>query len=50
MPITKPGLAGFAELPDGGGSIGFRTSSTNGPPTIDIRIPSLGIRELKFIP
>jgi len=48
--ITKPGLAGFAELPDGGGSIGFRTSSTSGPPTIDVRIPSLGIREIKFIP
>jgi hypothetical protein len=49
-PISKPGLAGFAELPGGGGTIGFRTTSTSGPPTIDVRIPGLGIREIKFVP
>jgi len=49
-PVSKPGLAGFAELPGGGGTIGFRTVSTSGPPTIDVRVPGLGIREIKFIP
>jgi hypothetical protein len=47
--VSKPGLAGFAEIP-GGGSIGLRPVSTSGPPTIDVRIPGLGIREIKFVP
>jgi len=49
-PLTKQGLTGFARLPEGGGTISFRTVSSSGPPTIDVRIPGLGIREIKFVP
>lgn len=48
--LSKEGLAGFAKLPGEGGTIGLRSVSTSGPPTIDVRIPGLGIREIKFIP
>ena len=34
-------------LPDGS-IIGIRPTSKSGPPTIDIKIPGLGVRELKF--
>jgi hypothetical protein len=34
-------------LPDGG-TIGYRSTSTSGPPTIDVAIDGLGIREIKF--
>jgi hypothetical protein len=34
----------------GGGSVGFRPVSTSGPPTIDVTVRGLGIREIKFIP
>ena len=33
----------------GGGQVGFRPVSTSGPPTIDVRIKGLGIREIKFL-
>ncbi|MDC0711101.1 hypothetical protein POL68_21710 [Stigmatella sp. ncwal1] len=33
-----------------GGTVGLRPVSTSGPPTIDVRIPGIGIREIKFIP
>jgi hypothetical protein len=34
----------------GGGQVGFRPSSASGPPTIDVTIEGLGIREIKFLP
>jgi hypothetical protein len=34
----------------GGGQVGFRPTSTSGPPTIDVNIEGLGIREIKFLP
>jgi len=33
----------------GGGQVGFRATSTSGPPTIDVRIEGLGVREIKFL-
>jgi hypothetical protein len=36
------------DLPEGGGFIGLRLTSKSGPPTIDINIPGVGVRELKF--
>jgi hypothetical protein len=44
---TYPGT--LFRLP-GGGTIGLRPVSTSGPPTIDVRVPGIGIREIKFIP
>jgi len=44
---TYPGK--LVRLTDGG-KIGFRPTSTSGPPTIDVFIEGLGIREIKFIP
>lgn len=45
---TYPGQ--LVELP-GGGRIGFRPTSTSGPPTIDVMgVEGLGVREIKFIP
>jgi hypothetical protein len=35
---------------EGGGRIGLRLASKSGPPTIDVRIPGVSIREIKFIP
>jgi RHS repeat-associated protein len=42
---TYPGT--LVEVP-GGGTVGIRATSTSGPPTIDVRIPGIGIREIKF--
>ncbi|MFB1484325.1 RHS repeat-associated core domain-containing protein [Corallococcus sp. RDP092CA] len=39
----------LVRLPDGG-TVGFRPVSTSGPPTIDVTVKGLGIREIKFIP
>lgn len=47
MGTTYPGA--LVRLP-GGGTIGLRSVSTSGPPTIDVRVPGIGIREIKFIP
>jgi hypothetical protein len=44
---TYPGT--LVRLGDGG-TIGFRPISTSGPPTIDVSVKGLGIREIKFIP
>jgi hypothetical protein len=47
--ITPPGHPGqIIELPEGGGYLSFRPSSKSGPPTVDVNIPGIGIRELKF--
>ncbi len=42
---TYPGTA--AELP-GGGFIGLRPESKSEPATIDVNVPGLGVREIKF--
>jgi hypothetical protein len=34
----------------GSGTVGFRPVSTSGPPTIDVKVNGLGIREIKFLP
>lgn len=34
----------------GGGQVGYRSTSRSGPPTIDVVIEGLGIREIKFLP
>ena len=39
----------LVKLP-GGGQVGFRPVSTSGPPTINVDVAGLGIREIKFIP
>jgi hypothetical protein len=44
---TYPGT--LVRLPTGG-TVGLRPVSTSGPPTIDVRIPGIGIREIKFVP
>jgi RHS repeat-associated protein len=33
-----------------GGTVGFRETSTSGPPTLDVRIQGVKTREVKFIP
>jgi hypothetical protein len=43
--VTGKGVV--ASVP-GGGNIGFRPSSKSGPPTIDINIPGIDIRKIKF--
>ncbi len=48
-PITKPGVTSFFRIPGGGGSVGFRSISGSGLPTLDVRIPGLRIREIKFL-
>ncbi len=47
--ITPPGHPGMVvELP-GGGVVGYRPTSTSGPPTIDVNIPSIpGVDKIKF--
>jgi hypothetical protein len=46
--ITPPGYSGnLVELPTGG-IVGFRPSSRSGPPTIDVNIPGIPIRKIKF--
>jgi hypothetical protein len=44
---TYPGT--LVRLP-AGGTVGLRPVSTSGPPTIDVRVPGVGIREIKFSP
>ncbi|ATB32459.1 hypothetical protein MEBOL_005939 [Melittangium boletus DSM 14713] len=39
----------LVRLPNGG-TVGLRPSSTSGPPTIDVTVQGLGIREIKFLP
>lgn len=39
----------LVRLPNGG-TVGLRPSSTSGPPTIDVTVPGIGIREIKFLP
>ena len=47
--ITPTGHSGILiELPNGGGIVGFRPGSKSGPPTVDVNIPDIGIREIKF--
>jgi len=45
--IAYPGP--LVRLPNGG-TVGLRPSSTSGPPTIDVTVQGIGIREIKFLP
>lgn len=44
-PLGYPGR--LLEMPDGG-MVGYRPRSRSGPPTIDINLPGISIRKLKF--
>jgi RHS repeat-associated protein len=46
--ITGTRYPGTRVKLQGGGTIGYRSISTSGPPTIDVEIKGLGIREIKF--
>ncbi|WNG34029.1 hypothetical protein F0U61_10555 [Archangium violaceum] len=48
--ITETTYPGTLVRIPGGGTIGLRPVSTSGPPTIDVRVPGIGIREIKFVP
>lgn len=48
--VTPKGFSGMVvELPNGSGIVKYRPTSTSGPPTIDVAIPGIGIREIKFL-
>src|SRR5262245_35823952 len=46
--ITPPGYPGQLIQLTGGEIIGLRSSSTSGPPTIDVNVPPLLIDKIKF--
>jgi hypothetical protein len=48
--ITETTYPGTLVRLQGGGTVGLRPVSTSGPPTIDVRVPGVGIREIKFVP
>ena len=46
--VTPPGHPGkLVRLPDGG-FVGYRGVSKSGPPTIDVNIPGIDVRKIKF--
>ena len=47
--LEAPNYPGLVVRLPGGGVIGIRPMSTSGPPTIDVRIQGVGIREIKFL-
>lgn len=48
--ITPPSYVGrMVELPGGGGIVGIRPASKSGPPTIDVNVPSVPFRKIKFV-
>lgn len=46
--ITPPGHTGQLVQLLGGGYVGYRPRTRSGPPTIDVNIPGLRTRKLKF--
>jgi hypothetical protein len=48
-PVAAPRYPGEMIEISTGGRIGFRKTSSSGPPTIDVFIRGLGIREIKFL-
>jgi hypothetical protein len=50
VPIESTTYPGTLVRLSNGGTIGLRPVSTSGPPTLDVRIPGIGIREIKFVP
>jgi hypothetical protein len=48
MDVTPLGHRGKLVQIPGGGHIGYRPTSRSGPPTIDVNIPGIAIRKLKF--
>jgi hypothetical protein len=49
-PIAKPKYPGKTVTLPGGGFVGLRPNSKSGPPTIDIDIPEIPIKKIKFVP
>jgi hypothetical protein len=48
-PVTLPGYPGkMMDLP-GGGRVGLRPKSKSGEPTIDVDIPGIPIKKVKFV-
>jgi hypothetical protein len=48
-PVTVPTYPGkMFDLP-GGGRVGFRPKSKSGEPTIDVDIPGIPIKKIKFV-
>jgi hypothetical protein len=48
-PVAKPLHPGQLFRLPGGGMVGMRPISKSGPPTIDVNIPGIPIRKIKFI-
>jgi len=46
-PADHPGK--LVRLPDGS-YIGLRPQSQSGPPTVDVKVPGVGIKKVKFLP
>lgn len=46
--ITPAGHVGRLVELTGGGIIGFRPASRSGPPTIDVNVPGIPMRKVKF--
>ncbi len=47
-PVTDSTHPNLFRLP-GGGTVGLRAVSKAGPPTIDVNIPGIPIRKIKFV-
>ena len=48
-PVTQPTYPGkMVDLP-GGGRVGLRPNSKSGKPTIDVDIPGIPIKKIKFV-
>jgi RHS repeat-associated protein len=46
--VVRNSPSGTVVRLEGGGTVGYRPVSRSGPPTIDVNIKGLGIREIKF--
>lgn len=47
--VTSTGYSGtIVQLP-GGGHVGLRARSKSGPPTIDINVPGIPVKKIKFV-
>ncbi|HJW75514.1 MAG TPA: hypothetical protein VJ787_07560, partial [Thermoleophilia bacterium] len=48
--VDETSYPGTLVMLPGGGQVGYRPTSRSGPPTIDVVVEGLGIREIKFLP
>ncbi len=46
--ITPPGYPGKLVELAGGGVVGLRPASKSGPPTIDVNVPGVAVKKVKF--